>query len=55
MFLIERRFRDWVVRHNNETISVHPSREEAERAIEWLFSHRAAPQLAVARVEQQRS
>ena len=36
MFSIERRGREWLVMQADEMVSVHPSREEAERAVEWL-------------------
>ena len=39
MFNIEQNGRDWFVQHDNGTVSVHPNREEAERAVEWLDRH----------------
>jgi DNA-binding NarL/FixJ family response regulator len=36
MFTIEQNGQDWVVQRGTATVSVHPNREEAERAVEWL-------------------
>lgn len=36
MFSIACRGREWIVMQSDELVSVHPTREEAERAIEWL-------------------
>ena len=48
MFSIAQDAQDWVVQHGTATISVHPNREEAERAVEWLDRHSVVgPQQAV--------
>ena len=39
LFSIEQNSRDWVVVNEGATVSVHPNREEAERAVEWLAAH----------------
>jgi DNA-binding CsgD family transcriptional regulator/predicted ester cyclase len=38
-FDIEQNGREWVVVRDGATVSVHPNREEAERAVEWLAHH----------------
>jgi DNA-binding CsgD family transcriptional regulator/predicted ester cyclase len=38
-FDIEQNGREWVVGRDGATVSVHPNREEAERAVEWLAHH----------------
>jgi DNA-binding CsgD family transcriptional regulator/predicted ester cyclase len=35
-FEIEQNGHDWIVARDGATVSVHPNREEAERAVEWL-------------------
>jgi DNA-binding CsgD family transcriptional regulator/predicted ester cyclase len=48
MFSIEQTTRDWAVVRDGATVSVHPNREEAERAVEWLVNHSAlGPQQAL--------
>jgi DNA-binding CsgD family transcriptional regulator/predicted ester cyclase len=39
MFDIEQNGREWVVGRDGATVSVHPNREEAERAVDWLAHH----------------
>jgi DNA-binding CsgD family transcriptional regulator/predicted ester cyclase len=39
VFSIEPDAQNWVVQHGTATVSVHPNREEAERAVEWLDKH----------------
>jgi hypothetical protein len=39
MFSITRRHQEWAVLENDEILSVHPTREEAERVVVWLMSH----------------
>jgi DNA-binding CsgD family transcriptional regulator/predicted ester cyclase len=38
-FDIEQNGRDWVVGRDGATVSVHPNREQAERAVDWLAHH----------------
>jgi DNA-binding CsgD family transcriptional regulator/predicted ester cyclase len=38
-FDIEQNGREWVVGRDGATVSVHPNREEAERAVDWLAHH----------------
>ena len=38
-FDIEQNGREWVVGRDGATVSVHPNREEAERAVDWLDHH----------------
>jgi DNA-binding CsgD family transcriptional regulator/predicted ester cyclase len=47
-FSIEQNGHDWAVMHDGATVSTHPSRDEAEHAIEWLVDHSVlGPQQAV--------
>ena len=39
MFTIEQNGREWVVVHDGTPVSVHPIRDEADRAVEWLVAH----------------
>jgi hypothetical protein len=39
MFSITRRHQEWVVLEDDELVSVHPTREEAERVVIWLMRH----------------
>ncbi len=48
MFTIEQKRRDWIVANDGATVSAHPNRREAERAVEWLVEHSAVgPKQAV--------
>jgi DNA-binding CsgD family transcriptional regulator/predicted ester cyclase len=47
-FSIEQKGLDWVVAREGATVSLHPNREQAERAVEWLVDHSVVgPQQAV--------
>jgi DNA-binding CsgD family transcriptional regulator/predicted ester cyclase len=46
-FDIEQNGREWVVRRDGATVSVHPNREEAERAVDWLEHHSVVGDQAV--------
>lgn len=39
MYRIERRGSEWVVLKGDQVVSVHRSRREAERAVDWLLAH----------------
>jgi hypothetical protein len=39
MFSITQRNQDWAVLENDEIVSVHPTRAEAERVVVWLMCH----------------
>jgi len=39
VFAIERRGRDWIIVRGDDTVSVHPTRHEAQRAFEWLTAN----------------
>jgi len=41
MIKVERNGCDWIVTQDGCTISVHPSRQEAERALAWLHKDAA--------------
>ncbi len=44
---VEQRAREWVVRRDDITVSLHPRRMEAERAAEWLRAHDEQPPVAI--------
>ena len=43
MVSVEQRHREWVVRHDDVVVSVHPTRSEAARAAVWLAAHHSKP------------
>jgi hypothetical protein len=39
MYSIERNGREWVVMQAGNRVSLHPTKDEAQRTVEWLLAH----------------